>query len=257
MNSRLRTLILGNTEVNKRNANILTNTATNSKSLKVLRWSNLKDLPDEPLRMNINKLIIVEKTAAPISRIPVKCGILHQELLMDVLKFQLPVFFDFTILKLNDDNKEDDFQETEDPTKRVMKKMANITNDLVQQEFERQHELFRSYFTFILQYWDVLKRGDLHNISDRPDKSFKYYRKNEDLDRVLDEIKSCIPDTQADDLDESMRELKRKAGVQIFNPDVDLVSWNEQYYKLRGAQTRFSAHSLFIDLKYYGFEPDK
>ena len=254
VNRRLRTLILANTEINKRHANILTNTIVNSKSMRLFRWTNLKDLPDKPTVLSANKVVLVDKSTQAISKIPYKCGFLNHELLMDILKFQLPVLYD---VNAPHQETEASFNTTEeDSSKRMIKKMAKVTEEMVRQDLERHHELYRSYYSFTLQYWDALKKGDLHTINDRPDRSFKCNRKIDDLDNVLAEIIECAPPMPDDD-DRSTNQYKQSNTRRDFEPEFDLITWNEQNYKLRGAQTKFTAHALYIDLLYYGFEADK
>ena len=59
---------MSNTEVNKKMISNVIHTVSNSKTLKNMRWSNLKPVPDGPNLHDSDRVIIVESIRTPISK---------------------------------------------------------------------------------------------------------------------------------------------------------------------------------------------
>ena len=188
------------------------------------------------------------------------------ELLNDLCKFQYSNVFDEQNILSSAENKSNPSPYIE----------LEIKTDK-----KNQQELMRSYLEFIIKNWDHLKFGELWKIKERPKKSFKHFRNNEEESKLfLNIMNNSTYKIDFPNENESSMEVKSQGKVidtkqitkqQLALPpiigynnsnsnlqnsvinDRDHIKLDNTFYKLRNTHSKYLSHSLINELVHYGF----
>jgi mRNA-degrading endonuclease HigB of HigAB toxin-antitoxin module len=203
-------------------------------------------------------------------------GDMHVSLLNDICKFQVPIIYQQTQILYTDQGRSNPMPDG--PSQRDGNK---VDEKQVQRNYFKSQEMMRSYFTFIVHYWQILKNGDVALILQRPSKSLTsvtpYTQESELLKQLIakSEYKSIAPKynamTPAEFLehfnkrDDSFMEIKFQSAAKGF---VNKQGINDQYlfdneyivneeecFKLRGHDTRLLNYEILEQLFDNGFDP--
>jgi hypothetical protein len=201
---------------------------------------------------------------------------MHASLLNDICKFQVPIIYQQTQLLYTDQGRS--FPSGESPSQKDGHK---VDEKQVQRNYFKTQEMMRSYFTFIVHYWQTLKNGDVALILKRPSKSptstMPYTQESDLLKNLIakSEYKSIHPKytamTPAEYLehfnkrDDSFMEIKFQSvakgfvNKQVINDqylfDNEYIVNDEECFKLRGHDTCLLNYEIMEQLFDYGFDP--
>jgi hypothetical protein len=204
---------------------------------------------------------------------------MNRAVLLDLCRFQIPTFYRHIVETFSDD---EEVEGDGHLGAQATSKKNGLSNKLLKKNLERQQELFRSYFTFVLHYWDLLKAGDVCAIFNRPDKSFSkdkppgqeflflksLIEKSEYKDFISKYQAMCmnIQENTYNKSDELMPDTKYECVSKLFLDnsfkkfkdqhiyDLEYIIHKEEVYKLKGADTRLLNYQILEELLAYGFD---